>query len=101
MHCPAIGVQCAARIRSSPARRCCCAPPMVAISPTGASDTGSPQVHVFWRTFVDEPDDETKPESEELCPVSLTQLRDHLGKRLTAYTWDALTGDWRPMRQNQ
>src|SRR5665811_2472904 len=62
-------------------------------------DTGSPQVHVFWRTFVDEPDDETRPESEELCPVSLTQLRDHLGKRLTAYTWDALTGDWRPMRQ--
>jgi len=62
-------------------------------------DTGSPQVHVFWRTFADEPDDETKPESEELCPVSLTQLRDHLSKRLTAYTWDALTGDWRPMRQ--
>lgn len=59
-------------------------------------DTGSPQVEVFWRAFGDKPGDQPRPLREELCPVSLSQLRDHLGKERSAYTWDALSDLWRP-----
>jgi len=44
-------------------------------------DVGAPQAQVFWRTVDGAPAaDEPGPDRDELCPVSLTQLRDHLGK---------------------
>jgi len=64
-------------------------------------DTGSPHVEVFWRAFGDKPEDQPRPLREELCPVSLSQLRDHLGKERSAYTWDALSGSWRPTSHYQ
>jgi CRISPR-associated endonuclease/helicase Cas3 len=52
-------------------------------------DSGIPSVHVYWRDFGDRPGDDTPPAAEELCPVSISQLRQHLGAN-KAWSWDAL-----------
>ncbi len=64
-------------------------------------DTGSPQVEAFWRAFEGKPMDQPRPVREELCPVSLSQLRDHLGNGTLAYAWDALADVWRPTALRQ
>jgi CRISPR-associated endonuclease/helicase Cas3 len=48
-------------------------------------DTGTPQVQVFWRRVEPRSHHELPvPKRDELCPVSLTQIRDHLGKTFSA-----------------
>ena len=55
-------------------------------------DTGMPQAQVFWRLIEDRPDpNESGPDRDELCPVSLQQLREHLKKGATAWRLDTLS----------
>lgn len=72
-------------------------------------DTGTPQVQVFWREVDrDSAGEAAGPDRAELCPVSVAQLRDHLGKKLstsqrkasgrdlpTAWRLDSLGGEER------
>ncbi|MQM38185.1 hypothetical protein KBTX_02194 [wastewater metagenome] len=80
-------------------------------------NTGTPPVHVFWRD-ADRTTAATQdgPSRDELCPVSLPQLREHLDKRLPgkrrkatgrdqplAWYLNPLAGDvrggaWEPLR---
>ena len=54
-------------------------------------DTGTPQAQVFWRRFDSSPGpDEPGPARDELCPVSITQLKAHLKKGREAWRMDAL-----------
>lgn len=54
-------------------------------------DTGMPQTQVFWRTIDDWPGaDEPAPGRDELCQVSVQQLRDHLKKKARAWRLDLL-----------
>ena len=54
-------------------------------------DTGTPQVQVFWRRFAKGPDPkEPGPARDELCPVSIQQLKDHLKKGAMAWRLDTL-----------
>lgn len=58
-------------------------------------DSGTPPVRVFWRAFDGEPGpDEPGPAREELCPVSIGQLRAHLGHKGRPAAWrlDPLAG---------
>jgi len=58
-------------------------------------DVGSPQVQVFWREIDEKPPpDEPRPSREELCPVSMGQIRDYLGRK-PGWVWDALGEQWR------
>jgi len=75
-------------------------------------DTGTPQLQVFWRDVDrDTAANQGHPQREELCPVSISQLRDHLGKKLpkikprlfgrehpTAWRFDTLEGAHREGR---
>lgn len=75
-------------------------------------DTGSPQLQAFWRAFEDRPSpEEPGPGREELCNVSVAQMRAHLQalKRPRAWVWDpllqsttdrsqVLRGGWRQLR---
>ena len=75
-------------------------------------DTGTPQLQVFWRDVDrDTAATQDRPQREELCPVSISQLRDHLGKKLpkkkpkhfgrehpTAWRFDTLEGGHREGR---
>ncbi|MFP4132325.1 MAG: CRISPR-associated helicase Cas3', partial [Thiohalospira sp.] len=49
-------------------------------------DTGTPPVQVFWREVAgnEEAAEQIPPGRAELCNVSVVQLRDHLGKKLSA-----------------
>lgn len=60
-------------------------------------DTGTPQLQVFWRDFGERPDDEGQPSRDELCPVSITQMKDYLGPKRQAFIWDGLAGRWTRM----
>ena len=60
-------------------------------------DAGSPQVQVFWRAFEGAPGSDEAPLADELCPVSIGQVKDHLKKR-AAFAWDALMGRWAATR---
>lgn len=54
-------------------------------------DTGTPQVQVFWRRLAKGPDPkEPGPGRDELCPVSIQQLKDHLKKGAMAWRLDTL-----------
>lgn len=69
-------------------------------------DTGTPQCQVFWRDIdpVARPDPELAlPRRDELCPVGIAQLRDHLGTKgaTPAWIWDALAARWTPIRREQ
>ena len=69
-------------------------------------DTGIPQCQVFWRDIaVDtQPEQElTRPSRDELCPVGLAQLRDHLGTKgaVDAWTWDGLGHRWARIHRDQ
>ncbi|MBV1788009.1 CRISPR-associated helicase Cas3' [Marinobacterium sp. D7] len=57
-------------------------------------DTGVPQSLVFWRDFTDSPEDQPPPLREELCPVAIGQLQDHLSKKIDAWFWDTVAGRW-------
>lgn len=51
-------------------------------------------VKVFWRDFVQHPD-EAAPRREELCSVSIRDLRDFYQKRRSEiWRWDGLEEDW-------
>jgi len=63
-------------------------------------DTGSPPVQVFWRDLdAAEPAHQAAPERNELCPVSISQLRVHLATRLNSQRRNAAgrdnPGAWR------
>jgi len=56
-------------------------------------DAGAPTAHVYWREFDDLPDEDFDPDAEELCPVSVGQLRQHIeARKVDAWYWDALLG---------
>lgn len=83
-------------------------------------DTGRPQVQLFWRS-VDKQTarEQGQPLRAELCPASITQVRDHLGKKLpaplrratgreypAAWRFDPLAGEdrqgrWQPVRAEE
>lgn len=55
-------------------------------------DTGNPGVQVFWRDFKEDPnlpDTEPAATRNELCPVSMSQMRDFTKNR-RAWYWDTL-----------
>lgn len=59
-------------------------------------DTGMPQVQVFWRDVDSETAaDQSSPSRDELCPVSLGQIREHLSKKLPAKLQRALKREYR------
>ena len=61
-------------------------------------DSGSPGIEVFWRDFTDNPNEpkaQSRPDREELCPASLTQAKELLGRQdVTAWYWDSLDRRW-------
>ncbi len=61
-------------------------------------DHGTPRAQVFWRDFSGQPDEEMDaPEPGELCPVSITQLNDYLGRKSAnraVWSWDPLLQKW-------
>ncbi len=60
-------------------------------------DGGTPPVQVFWRDFDATPSDQHTPERDELCPVSIAQVKDHLKKikgQAVVFKWDALGRKW-------
>ena len=63
-------------------------------------DGGTPPVQVYWRDFEGRPKiGQGSPQRDELCPVSIAQIREHLkskykGVNRTAFTWDALGRQW-------
>lgn len=66
-------------------------------------DPGSPQVQVFWRTVDGVPAaDEPRPTRDELCNVSMGQIRDFLRRKDSppAWIWDALGERWRKKGPN-
>lgn len=62
-------------------------------------DSGHPGVQVFWRDFTEDPNDpfpQAKPVRDELCPVSMGQIRDFLGRKdRRIWSWDSLDSQWR------
>ena len=63
-------------------------------------DGGTPPVQVFWREISDTPDGEGAPVRDELCPVSIGQIRAHLKKLekkhgQAAFVWDSLDRQWK------
>lgn len=59
-------------------------------------DPGPPQVQVFWRAVGDACADQGRPERDELCPVSMGQMRRYLEVRTDRHfwTWDGLDERW-------
>lgn len=61
-------------------------------------DSGTPGVQVFWREFnqdPNEPEPQTRPIRDELCPVSLGQILTFAKRKdVTLWRWDALDGQW-------
>lgn len=57
-------------------------------------DTGTAQLQLFWRDFEDEPGEQTAPQRAELCPASISQVRDFIRKRGPTWRWDALASEW-------
>lgn len=62
-------------------------------------DRGTPQAQVFWRDFEGKPGrEQPAPHPRELCPVSLSQLRDYAGGKAArrVWAWDPVLEDWLP-----
>lgn len=62
-------------------------------------DRGTPQAQVFWRDFEGKPGrEQPAPDRRELCPVSLSQLRDYSGGKVArrVWAWDPVLEDWLP-----
>ncbi|HID48974.1 MAG TPA: CRISPR-associated endonuclease Cas3'', partial [Chromatiales bacterium] len=62
-------------------------------------DGGTPPVWVYWRDFGDQPGGQGAPARDELCPVSISQIKDHLKKLekkqgRAAFVWNALAQQW-------
>ncbi|MFW6201667.1 MAG: CRISPR-associated helicase Cas3' [Gemmatimonadota bacterium] len=60
-------------------------------------DADTRQVQVYWRDFADGPGDESGPERDELCPVSIGQIADYLKSRSRdrrVWVWDGLMERW-------
>ena len=62
-------------------------------------DGGTPPVWVYWREFGESPDGEAAPARDELCPVSIGQVKAHLKKLekkqgRAGFVWDALARQW-------
>lgn len=65
-------------------------------------DSGQPQLQVFWREFDDTPGEQNRPARVELCPVSISQLRQHVGKDAdSGFVWDALSRRWEAIGEAQ
>jgi CRISPR-associated endonuclease/helicase Cas3 len=59
-------------------------------------------VQVFWRRIEDRvPRDEPRPAREELCSVPFLELRRWLVPPRRALRWDAVDGEWRPVREQE
>jgi CRISPR-associated endonuclease/helicase Cas3 len=57
--------------------------------------TEGKSVFVFWREINREnPDDQSKPERNELCRVPLAELKRYLKKK-NGWVWDHLSGQWK------
>lgn len=64
-------------------------------------DEGAPQLFVFWRDFDGDRPEESQPDRVELCPASITQVKNHLkDKNKKAFVWDNLAGMWKSVTQN-
>jgi CRISPR-associated endonuclease/helicase Cas3 len=62
-------------------------------------DSDSPGVQVFWRDFEDDPNQpecQPRPQRDELCPASMSQITDFRKKRkdVMLWHWDTLDGKW-------
>lgn len=65
-------------------------------------DAGIPTAHVYWRDFDEVPDEDFDPDAEELCPVSVGQLRQHIeARKVGAWHWDALLGHFVSLNAKQ
>lgn len=54
-----------------------------------------PPVQVFWRDIEHYPEhDATLPSRRELCPTSITKIKEHLGKDKLCWQWDGLARLW-------
>jgi CRISPR-associated endonuclease/helicase Cas3 len=65
-------------------------------------DSDDLDVQVFWRDLNRGAADQPHPTAAEICRASLSQFRRYADKRkaqTTAYRWDALQGQWRPLRE--
>ncbi|NKC15663.1 MAG: CRISPR-associated helicase Cas3' [Gammaproteobacteria bacterium] len=65
-------------------------------------DTDNPGLQVFWRDIADPnaPQQQPPPGRDELCPVSIGQVKSLLDKRdkRDAWRWNALAGRWEKLR---
>lgn len=61
-------------------------------------DTDSPGVQIFWRAFADDPNQpqpQTQPGREELCPASIGQARAFAKRKdVDLWRWDTLDRQW-------
>ncbi len=61
-------------------------------------ETSDLDVQVFWRDIApeQEPDGQSQPGRDELCPVAIGDIRELIAKEknLFAWTWDSLEGRW-------
>jgi len=65
-------------------------------------DAGAPQLQVFWREFDARPNEQPAPGRNELCPVSIGQIREHAGKdRRRIWRWDTLGRRWVALKQGE
>lgn len=62
---------------------------------------GAPSLQVFWRDLSTLTKDQPAPHRDELCPISIGQIKDHLGKDKTAHLWDGLARQWQPLKKSQ
>ncbi|CAG0931560.1 MAG: hypothetical protein EFKGCFLK_01881 [Rhodocyclaceae bacterium] len=64
-------------------------------------DADDLDVQVFWRDLTGGVEGQPQPAPEEICRASLSQLGAYLKKRkgeVAAWRWDALAGEWKPLR---
>jgi CRISPR-associated endonuclease/helicase Cas3 len=69
------------------------------------SDDPDTDVQVFWRAWTGKPDDQPKPERNELCNVSLSKENREFFKAAAgdneAFVWDHLEGEWAKLDPKQ